>query len=128
MIEAGQRAHRALVAPLRERGLEPGDDAVLFLLGETNGLTPELLTQGVGVDPGALDARIERLIARDLVCRREVGPEAAPGLALTPRGERVRIALEQAWAALDSMLLGGLDAKERRRLNRALKRVLTLLG
>jgi DNA-binding MarR family transcriptional regulator len=112
---------------LRDRGLEAGDDAVLFLLGETNGLTAQRLAEGVGVEPGALELRIERLIARDLVCRRDVGADAAPGLALTPRGERVRIALEHAWASLDSMLLGGLEARERRRLNRALKHVLTLL-
>lgn len=33
LIKAGQLAHRALLLPLSERGLEPGDDAILFELG-----------------------------------------------------------------------------------------------
>jgi DNA-binding MarR family transcriptional regulator len=127
LIEAGQRAHRALVAPLLDRGLEPGDDAVLFLIGETNGTTGELLAQETGLADGLLEARIDRLVARELVCRRAIGPELVPGLALTERGERVRQALAGTWNALDEALLGELDRKERKRLDRALKHLLRLL-
>ena len=40
LIEAGQLAHKALLVPLVERGLQAGDDAVLFVLGARNGATP----------------------------------------------------------------------------------------
>jgi hypothetical protein len=39
LIEAGQLAHQALLVPLVERGLEAGDDAVLFILAERHGAT-----------------------------------------------------------------------------------------
>lgn len=127
LIEAGQRAHRALISPLVDRGLEAGDDAVLFVLGETNGATEDILVTRIGLENGALNGRLDRLISRELVCRRAVGPDLVPGVALTERGERVRAALAGSWEALDVALLGTFDRKERRRLDRALRRVLTLL-
>lgn len=127
LIEAGQRAHRVLVAPLRERGLEPGDDAVLFLLGEANGMHEQELAEAAGIESGALAPHLERLVARELVCRRAIGPDLLSGLALTERGERIRVTLAGTWSALDAALLGALDRRERRRFDRALKRILALL-
>lgn len=126
LIEAGQLAHQALLVPLRERGLEPGDDAVLFELARS-GTTEAALADQLGLSEDALDVRAERLIGRELVTRQAVGPELAPGLALTERGLRIRNALADHWTQLEEALLGELKPKHRKRFSETLKRFVELL-
>jgi DNA-binding MarR family transcriptional regulator len=127
LIEAGQLAHQRLLVPLVERGLEPGDDAVLFVLADRRGATETELAQHIGLDLDALNGRIARLIERDLVARRAIGPELAPGLALTDRGERIRGVLADNWTELENALLGELKKKKRKQLGDTLARFVDLL-
>ena len=126
LIEAGQLAHQALLVPLRERGLEPGDDAVLFELARS-GTTESALADQLGLSRDALELRTERLIDRELVTRQAVGPELARGLALTERGVRIRNALADHWTQLEEALLGELKPKHRKRFADTLKRFVELL-
>src|SRR5690606_37118543 len=87
LIEAGQLAHQAVLVPLVEKGLEPGDDAILFVLGRS-GTTEEELSRQLGLSGEALVGRLARLAGRDLITRQAVGPELVPGYALTERGAR----------------------------------------
>ena len=127
LIEAGQRVHQALLVPLRDRGLEPGDDALLFVLRDGNGATEAELTAQTGLDAEALQTRLTRLSERDLIVRRAIGPLLEPGFALTERGERLHAVLEGNWQELENALLGELDKKQRKRFSATLKRFLTLL-
>lgn len=127
LIEAGQLAHKALLTPLLERGLEPGDDAILFELGRA-GTTEAALAAEFGVADSALSPRLERLIERGLIARQAVGPELAPGIALTERGVRIRNGLADHWAQLEEALLGELKAKHRKKLADHLKRFIELLS
>ena len=127
LIEAGQLAHQALLVPLLSRGLEPGDDAVLFVLGRSGGMPEDALATQVGLGVDMLAARLDRLIDRDLVARRAVGPELLPGLALTERGERIRAVLAGNWQELEAALFGELSDKRRSRLNKVLRRFVELL-
>ena len=127
LIEAGQLAHKALLQPLLERGLQPGDDAILFELGRS-GMTEVALATEFGVSVDALGDRLERLIERELVARQAVGPELAPGIALTDRGVRIRNGLSDHWAQLEEALLGELKPKQRKRLGDHLKRFVELLS
>ena len=127
LIEAGQRAHQALLVPLLERGLEPGDDAVLFILHGKLGATEDNLSTELGVGPELLAPRIARLIERDLVARQAIGPDLTPGLALTRRGERIREVLAANWEQLEEALLGELKKKRRKALGRTLSRFVKLL-
>jgi DNA-binding MarR family transcriptional regulator len=126
LIEAGQLAHRALLVPVRERGLEPGDDAVLFVLARAGTSETELAEQ-LGQADAQLQARISRLLERDLIRRQAVGPELTPGLALTERGLRIRDALAEHWAELEEALLGDLKKKKRQNLADILERFIELL-
>lgn len=126
LIAAGQLAHQALLVPLRERGLEPGDDAVLFVLGRSGTLEAELSDE-LGVSGDAFEARIARLIERDLVTRQAVGPLLTPGLALTERGVRIRNGLAENWMELENALMGELKKKQRRFLGDTLERFTALL-
>jgi DNA-binding MarR family transcriptional regulator len=126
LIEAGQLAHKALLLPLMERGLEPGDDAILFELGRA-GTTEAGLAAELGLDEAALDTRLSRLFDRGLVTRQAVGPELAPGVALTERGVRIRNGLADHWAQLEDALMGELKPKQRKKMADRLKRFVALL-
>jgi DNA-binding MarR family transcriptional regulator len=127
LIEAGQLTHKALLVPLLERGLEPGDDAVLFVLHDRLGASEEELAVEIGITFEALEPRLNRLVERDLVTRQATGPELVPGLALTERGARIREVLAGAWSELEEALLGELGSKERKKLNKQLGRFVELL-
>jgi DNA-binding MarR family transcriptional regulator len=126
LIEAGQLAHKALLLPLIERGLEPGDDAVLFELGRA-GTTEAELAAELGLSEVALTTRLSRLLDRELVTRHAVGPELAPGVALTERGSRIRNGLVDHWTQLEEALMGELKPKQRKKLGDRLKRFVELL-
>jgi len=127
LIEAGQLAHQALLVPLLDRGLEAGDDAVLFVLHTELGADEARLAAAIGVSLEVLQPRLDRLIERDIVMRQAIGPELAPGLALTERGERIREILAANWAQLEEALFLDLSDRKRKTLNKALKRFVELL-
>lgn len=126
LIEAGQLAHQALLLPLKERGLEPGDDAILFELGRS-GTTEAALAAELGLSEAGLAVRLARLLDRELVSRQAVGPQLAPGIALTERGVRIRNGLAGHWAQLEEALMGELKPKQRKKLGTHLKRFVDLL-
>jgi len=126
LIEAGQLAHKALLVPLVEKGLEPGDDAILFVLGRA-GTTEADLARELGLTTDLLATRLERLASRDFITRQAVGPELEPGLALTERGLRIRNALADHWSQLEEALMGELKPKHRKRFSEALGRFVDLL-
>jgi DNA-binding MarR family transcriptional regulator len=128
LIEAGQLAHKALMVPLIERGLEPGDDALLFVLADRRGATEAVLAEQTGVDITSLNVRIERLIGRDLLVRQAVGPDLAAGVALTDRGERMRAFLLDNWTSLEEALFGELKKKQKRKFSAILRRFTDLLS
>lgn len=127
LIEAGQLTRKVLLTPLLERGLEPGDDAVLFVLHDRLGAPEEEIAAAIGIPFEALEPRLNRLIDRDLVTHQATGPELVPGLALTERGERIREVLEGAWTELEGALLGELKPKAQKRLRKQLGRFAELL-
>lgn len=127
LIQAGQLAHKALLLPLVERGLEPGDDAVLFELGRA-GTTDQALAAELGLPREALATRLDRLIERGLVARQAVGPELSPGIALTERGLRIRNGLADHWTQLEEALMGELRPRQRKKLGDRLKRFVELLS
>ncbi len=127
LIEAGQLTHKALLVPLIERGLEPGDDAVLFLLADKMGATEVELIDGSGITAEALAPRIARLMERDLIEQRAVGPQLIAGYGLTERGARIREVLAENWQELELALLGELKPKKRKDLREALGRFVDLL-
>lgn len=126
LIEAGQLAHRALLLPLSERGLEPGDDAILFELGRS-GTTEMELAAELGLSEVNLATRLSRLIDRGLVSRQAVGPELAAGIALSERGLRIRNSLADHWTQLEEALMGELKPRQRKKLGERLKRFVDLL-
>jgi DNA-binding MarR family transcriptional regulator len=116
LIEAGQLAHKALLVPLLDRGLE----AEL-------GASEAALAEHLGLEREVLQPRLARLIERDIVARQAIGPDLTDGLALTERGARIREVLAANWEQLEEALFADLDTKKRKCLTKALKRFVELL-
>lgn len=128
LIEAGQLARRALLVPLRERGLEPGDDALLLLLAVAEGVSEQDLMVALGLDRAQLEPRLVRLAERELVERRAAGPTLEPAVRLTGRGDRIRMMLARHWDAVEQELVGDLNRKRRKALRHRLGRFVERLG
>ena len=127
LIDAGQLARRALLVPLLDRNLEPGDDAIIFALRSRLGATEATLAAELELEPETLEPRLARLEGRDLITRQAIGPDLVTGLALTERGERICEVLSANWDQLEGALFGELDDKQRKKLDKVLKRFVALL-
>lgn len=128
LIEAGHLARQAVLAPLADRGLSPGDDAILLALDTAEGLPDTALMDLTGLDSTQLVARLDRLATRDIVERAAVGPEMVTGARLTGKGIRMRDVLRRHWDTLNDELIGALPAKQRRELKRALDKMIAELS
>jgi len=127
LIEAGQLARRALLVPLLDRGLEPGDDAIIFALRSRLGATEADLAEELELAPEALEPRLARLAGRDVITRQAIGPDLVSGLALTERGERICEVLSANWEQLEAALFDELDEKKRKKIDKVLRRFVELL-
>ena len=99
---------------------------MLFALG-SHGTSEADLAGELGLTDEQLQARITRLLERDILRRQAIGPELVAGLALTERGTRIRDALAEHWAELEEALLGDLKKKKRQQLADTLQRFIDLL-
>ena len=127
LIEPGQLARRALLVPLLDRGLEPGDDAIIFALRSRLGATEADLAEELELAPEALEPRLARLAGRDVITRQAIGPDLVSGLALTERGERICEVLSANWEQLEAALFDELDEKKRKKIDKVLRRFVELL-
>lgn len=128
LIEAGQLARQALLAPLAARGLEPGDDAVLLGLAEAGGATNSALVEFTGMSEDNLDAILRRLEDKGLLLRLAVGPEMEPGARLSQQGHLTRQSIEEHWRHLETALAEDLGEKRHTHLRKGLKRIIALLN
>lgn len=119
LVEAGQLTRLALVTPLRERGLEPGDDIVLSEVAAQSGRDGTALAEALGLAAEDLQPMLDRLAARDLLTMEN------EGVALTERGTRLNEALTTAASGIEAHLLAGLDHKHRKSLDRSLRAIIS---
>ncbi|SFZ86631.1 DNA-binding transcriptional regulator, MarR family [Devosia enhydra] len=126
LIEAGQLTRRALLVPLVERGLEPGDDALLLTLDARTALTLPTLAEATGIDGEALTGRLSRLEQKGLVVRHALEGEAV-AYGLTPQGAEMRDVLGDTWDELEGALLEELSPRRRKAVRKALGRFVELL-
>jgi len=128
LIEAGHLARSAMLVPLQEAGLEPGDDAILFGLTDPEGATEDDLRALTGLDATNLDMRLARLGMMGVLDRPAVGPLLLPGARLTERGQDIADTLTAQWRQLDEALVGELKPKSKKKLRKVLKRFVKLLA
>ena len=121
LVEVGQLARRALLAPLAAHGLEPGDDALLFFLADNINVTGADLAAALDIADGpVLRARLSRLCDGNLVARRSTRPDLPSILELTETGRRLRDTLAAHWDGVEDALVAGMKKKARKKLRRRL--------
>lgn len=128
LIDAGHLARHAMLRPLLEHGLEPGDDAILFALSDPEGITKNDLCQLTGLKSGLLDMRLDRLSDAGVLELINMGEQNLSGARLSEKGVNILDILSANWQQLDGALLGELGKKDRKKLRKILRRFIKLLN
>jgi len=128
LIEAGFLSRQALLQPLQENRLEPGDDAILLALKENLKQSEPELSRLTGLPQAALASRLRRLKALRFIISSAPRDDDASGVELTELGIKTCAALAEHWQRLDEALIGELGKKDRKKLRKILKRFVTLLS
>lgn len=128
LIEAGHLARQKLLVPLTARGLEVGDDAILFAIDKASGVSEKQLAAVTGLNEIALEMRLVRLSDDGIITRLAVGSTLTPGARLTERGLEIANILKENWRELETALTGELQHKDKKALRKILKRFVNLLS
>lgn len=121
---SARKVRTALSAELSERGLYPGQDAVLLAIAENDGISLRDLAQRLSVRPPTITKTMTRLAAQDIVERRVSATDARQSFVhLTQKGHGLVSEVRRSQKAIESQALRGMPAKDRKRLRKLLARV-----
>jgi len=121
---ASRVARTALSGRLAAEGLYPGQDSLLLLLGERDGLALREVAQALAVRPPTITKTIARMTKEGLVEKRVSAADARQSFVhLTERGHGVLATVRQARDETERTALRGLKHKERTTLRKLLARV-----
>jgi DNA-binding MarR family transcriptional regulator len=118
------RLHRSRMGDkLADLGLFAGQEQVLQALAATDIMTMGELASILRVRPPTASKTVSRLATLGLV-ERHAEPDDARvvRVRLTEEGRRKAAAIERLWDEVEAELLGDLDAKDRRRLRKLLRK------
>lgn len=124
------RAHRARAGTLLEvYGLYPGQERILFLLWEGEGLRLSKLAEQLGVQAPTITKMISRMEAAGVVERRAAPHDSrTTQVFLTPKGRGLKEDVERAYAQLEADTVARLSEEEQRWLRHLLEKVTPNLG
>jgi MarR family transcriptional regulator, organic hydroperoxide resistance regulator len=124
------RRHRAYTAVLlAEIGLFPGQDQVLQLLTEQDGVTMTAIADALRIKPPTASKMIARMAAQGLLERRGTEDDARKvAVFIAPEGLSRIDQLRKTARKVEKQALSGFDDKDVRRLRRLLKKVARNLG
>ena len=115
----------ALSHELSERGLSPGQDAVLLASAEEpDGISLRDLAVRLSVRPPTVTKTMTRLSAQGIVDRRVSTADGRQSFVhLTEKGRGLLAEVRAARAGVEKRALKGLKAKDARRLRKMLRRI-----
>jgi MarR family transcriptional regulator for hemolysin len=127
------RAHKLLRAAtddnLSQYGVRVGQNLVLEVLWEDDGLTPGELAARLGVATPTVVKSASRMAAAGLLTRRRDAADARlVRLYLTDHARAVRAPIEDARRGLEERVTANLTEEERRLLRGALTKIIAELG
>jgi MarR family transcriptional regulator, organic hydroperoxide resistance regulator len=124
------RRHRVRTASqLSAIGLFPGQDQVLQLLSETDGVTMSAIAEELRIKPPTASKMIARMAAQGLLERKGKDDDARlVAVFITESGLGLIDQLRKIGKRVEKEALLGLDDKDERRLRRLLKKVARNLG
>jgi DNA-binding MarR family transcriptional regulator len=126
---AARASRTALSEKLAVLDLYPGQDAVLQVLAESDGMALRELADRLAVRPPTITKTIARLAAQGHLEKRASAVDARQSHAfLTERGRGAVDAVRDAQKSVERQALAGFTPKERKALRRLLARVGENLG
>lgn len=121
---AARLSRTALATRLLAHGFYAGQEQVMLLLHDEDGLTPGQLATRLGVRPPTITKTINRLQAQGYVDKRGSERDARQAnIFLTETGRGAIRAIERAVRKTDKLAFDGFDKKERRVLLALLDRI-----
>lgn len=121
---AARSARTALSKRLAEIALYPGQDAVLLVIGEDDGISLRDLALRLDVRPPTITKTVARLTAQGLVEKRSSQEDARRShVYLTAAGQSIVEAVGASQAAIERAAVKGLSDKERKMLRKLLQKV-----
>jgi DNA-binding MarR family transcriptional regulator len=121
VIQAARAMRTQLSRGLAESGLYAGQDTVVQLLAEQDGLTPGALAQKLGVKAPTMTRTIGRMEAQGFVERRAVDADGRLTMVhLTAEGRACLDAIVAAVSEAERLATRGLSGKEIRQLAKLL--------
>ncbi len=109
------RAHRGLAAQmLREIGLFPGQEIILFQLWQEDNQSQHCLGRALRLDHSTVAKSMRRLECAGFVTRsRSPDDGRVTMVALTKAGRDLELPAREAWSTLEQITTGGLTEAER---------------
>ncbi|HDQ73537.1 MAG TPA: MarR family transcriptional regulator [Chloroflexi bacterium] len=109
---------------LDQINLYRGQQFVLGVLWEQEGITHSELAEALHVQPSTVTNALKRMEKAGLVERRHDSHDARVSrVYLTEAGRAIRGAVEEMWRALDTQAFRGFSAEEKETLDRMLTRI-----
>ncbi|NMG39216.1 MarR family transcriptional regulator [Chelativorans sp. ZYF759] len=124
-LQAASRLTRtALAARLIAHGFYAGQDQVMIVLSQEDGITPGVLSNRLGVRPPTVTKTVARLQAQGMVEKlASASDQRQANIHLTEKGGEAIKAIEKALRKTEKQALKGLDKKEQKQLAKLLARV-----
>lgn len=121
---AARLSRTALAQRLLAHGFYAGQEQVMLLLDDDDGLTPGQLAKRLGVRPPTVTKMVNRLQAQGYVSKRGSEQDARQAnIFLTETGQSAIRAIEKAVRKTDRLAFDGFEKKERKALLSLLGRV-----
>jgi DNA-binding MarR family transcriptional regulator len=124
-----KRSRARLQRELDEQGVHAGQDYLIELLSEEDGLTVGEIAERIGIEVPTVVRTVQRMEANGLVAKqRDPRDRRRSSIVLTERGRAVEPAVRAALRDIERTAMRGLSAAEREQLLDLLTRVRTNLG
>jgi MarR family transcriptional regulator, organic hydroperoxide resistance regulator len=119
------KAHRVLAEQaFGELGLYPGQEMVLYVLWDREGITQSELGEHLCVDPSTVTKSLQRLQQSGVIERRQDQEDGRVSrVYLTPHGRALRDPLQQIWDDLEARTVQSLTEVEKALLLRLLEQL-----
>jgi DNA-binding MarR family transcriptional regulator len=126
LMQLGAIARQEALAPLRENGLLPGDDVVLFWLADQSRLTLEEMRQGLNMPPEQFNALIDRLDRAHMLESQTDEADDTTHLFLSNTGLDLLNTIHKNLKALDKEFTAALSEHKTKKLKKLLSKISNL--
>ncbi|MCF4099570.1 MarR family winged helix-turn-helix transcriptional regulator [Maritalea mediterranea] len=123
LMQLGAIARQESLAPLRDKGLQIGDDAVLFWLADRSRVTLEEMREGLNLPPEQFNALIDRLDGTQMLESQTDEIDGTIHLFLSVTGLELLSQIHSRLKALDKDFTAELSDHKAKKLKKLLAKI-----